>query len=73
MGVVQPLQAVPHRPFGSRGGAGDLAGGHHPMPVEQDQQVVGRATGGTQPGEVGTVSHDGTAVEQTWAHMARLG
>jgi hypothetical protein len=35
---VEPIESVPDGAFGCVGGEGELAGGHHPVLVEQDQQ-----------------------------------
>jgi hypothetical protein len=41
--------------------ADELAGCHHPVLVEQDQQQMRWTVRGPQPGQEGTVSHGGTA------------
>jgi hypothetical protein len=61
VGGVQPLHPVPDGAFWGAGGAGELAAGHHPMLIEQHQQLMRRPTGGAQPGQEGSVSDDAAA------------
>jgi hypothetical protein len=59
--VVELVQPVPDGPLGRLRRAGHLAGCHHPVLVEQDEQLVRRTTRGTQSSEVRAVRHGATA------------